>query len=161
MLEELEFWVAVAFIIFLFLLAYAGFHKQIIGALDSRRERVRSELESARRLREEAEDLLADYRRRRAEAEQDAKAIIASAQSEAERIAAEARTRMEELIARRTAVAQAKIAQAEAQALADVRAAAADAAVGAAEKVLAETAKGEVADRLIAQGISDLKKKLN
>jgi F-type H+-transporting ATPase subunit b len=161
MLEELEFWVAVAFIIFLLLLAYAGFHKQIVGGLDSRRQRIRSELEAAQRLRQEAEALVADYRRKRAEAEKEAKEIIASAQSEAERIAAEARARMEELIARRTAIAQAKIAQAEAQALADVRAAAADAAVGAAERVLAETAKGEVADRLIAQGITDVKNKLN
>ena len=161
MLEEVEFWVAVAFVIFVILLAYAGLHRQIVTGLDSRRDRVKSELDAAQRLRQEAESLVADYRRKRAEAEEEAKAIIASAQSEAERIAAEAGARMEELIARRTAIAQAKIAQAEAQALADVRAAAADAAVDAAERVLAESAKGEVADRLIAQGITDVKKKLN
>ena len=54
-----------------------------------------------------------------------------------------------------------KIGQAEAQALADVRAAAADAAVAAAEKILRDTAKGKVADDLIAQGIADVKAKLN
>ena len=68
---------------------------------------------------------------------------------------------MEELIARRTAIAQTKIALAEAQALADVRAAATDAAVAAAEKILRETAKGKIADDLIAKGIEDVKAKLH
>ena len=68
---------------------------------------------------------------------------------------------MEEFVARRTKLAEAKIGQAEAQALADVRAAAADAAVAAAEKILRDTAKGQVADNLIAQGIADVKAKLN
>ena len=68
---------------------------------------------------------------------------------------------MEEFVARRTKMAETKIAQAEAQALADVRAAAADAAVAAAEKILRETAKGKIADDLIAQGIADVKAKLN
>jgi F-type H+-transporting ATPase subunit b len=68
---------------------------------------------------------------------------------------------MEEFVARRTQLAETKIAQAEVQAVADVRAAAAEAAVAAAEKILTETVKGEIADRLIANGIADLKSKLN
>ena len=68
---------------------------------------------------------------------------------------------MEDFVARRTKMAETKIAQAEAQALADVRDAAAEAAVAAAEKVLAKTVKGKVADDLIAKGIADLKSKLN
>ena len=95
------------------------------------------------------------------EAENEAAAIIADARAEAERVAAEARVKMEEFVARRTKLAEAKIGQAEAQALADVRAAAADAAVNAAEKILRDTAKGQIADNLIAQGIADVKAKLN
>jgi F-type H+-transporting ATPase subunit b len=68
---------------------------------------------------------------------------------------------MEEFVARRTKLAEAKIGQAEAQALADVRAAAADAAVSAAEAILRDAARGKVADDLIAQGIADVKTKLN
>ena len=114
-----------------------------------------------RRLRDEAEKLLAEYRRRQQGAESEARTIIGNAQAEAGRIAEEAHARMQELIARRTAIAQTKIAQAEAQALADVRAAATDAAVAAAEKILRETAKGKVADDLIAKGIEDIKAKLH
>ena len=158
---EAEFWVAVAFFVFVALLGYIGAHRMILSSLDQRRDKIKSELDEARRLREDAEKLLAEYQRRQQEAESEAQSIIRSAQAEAERIAAEAHAGMQELIARRTAMAQTKIAQAEAQALADVRAAAADAAVTAAEKILRETAKGKVADDLIAKGIEDVKAKLH
>jgi F-type H+-transporting ATPase subunit b len=158
---EAEFWVAVAFLIFLGVLGYMGVHRKIIEALDQRSARIKAELDDARRLRDEAESLLAEYQRKQGEAEREAAAIIAGARAEAERAAAEARTKMEDFVARRTKMAETKISQAEAQALLDVRAAAADAAVAAAEKVLAETAKGPVAEKLVAQGIADVKAKLN
>ncbi len=139
---EAEFWVGVAFFVFVAFLGYVGAHRMILASLDQRRDKIKSELDEARRLREEAEKLLAEYRRRQRDAESEAQTIIRNAQAEAERVAEEAHARLEELIARRTAIAQTKIAQAEAQALADVRAAAADAAVVAAEKILRQTAKG-------------------
>jgi len=161
MIQEPEFWVAVAFVLFLGVLVYAGVHKTIIDALDQRTDRIKAELDEARRLRDEAGKLLAEYQRKQREAERDAEAIIAEAKAEAERVAAETRGKMEEYVARRTKLAESKIGQAEAQALADVRAAAADAAVAAAEKILRETAKGKVADDLIARGIADVRAKLN
>jgi F-type H+-transporting ATPase subunit b len=160
-LQEAEFWVAVAFVIFLGVLGYVGVHRKITEALDARAARIRAELDEARRLRDEAEKLLAAYQRKQGEAEQEAAAIITEAKAEAERVAAEAKTKMEEFVARQTRLAETKIGQAEAQALADVRAAAADAAVAAAEKILAATAKGKIADDLIARGIADVKAKLN
>jgi F-type H+-transporting ATPase subunit b len=160
-LIEAEFWVAVGFFIFCGVLIYFEVPKLAIRALDQRRTRISSELEAARRLHDEAAALLEDYRRKRREADGEAEAIVANAKAEAERIAAEARTKMEEFVARRTALAQTKIAQAEAQALADVRAAAAEAAVTAAERILADSAKGKIADDLLDQGIRDVKAKLN
>ena len=161
MWQEPEFWVAVAFVLFLGVLVYMGAHKTVIEALDRRSARIKAELDEARRLRDEAEKLLAEYQRKQREAEREAGAIIAEARAEAERVAAESRGKMEEFVARRTRLAETKIGQAEALALAEVRAAAADAAVAAAEKILRETAKGKVADDLIAQGIADVKAKLN
>jgi F-type H+-transporting ATPase subunit b len=158
---EAEFWVAVAFVLFLGVLYYFNVHRMVLDALDQRSVRIKAELDEARRLRDEAGKLLAEYQRKQREAESEAEAIIADARAEAERVAAEARVKMEEFVARRTKLAEAKIGQAEAQALADVRAAAADAAVTAAEKILRDTAKGKIADDLIAQGIADVKAKLN
>jgi len=161
MIKEPEFWVAVAFVLFIGVLIYVGAHKKITDALDHRAARIKAELDEARRLREEAGKLLAEYQRKQSEAEREAEAIVAEAKADASRVAAEARVKMKEFVARRTKLAETKISQAEAQAVADVRAAAADAAVTAAEKILRDTAKGQVADNLIAQGIADVKAKLN
>ena len=158
---EAEFWVAVAFVIFVGILIYAGVPKMLINTLDERAKRVQAELDEARRLKEEAQKLLAEYQGKQRQAETEAAEIIEGAKAEAERIATEAHAKMEEFVARRTKVAETKIGQAEAQAVADVRAAAAEAAVAAAEKILAESVKGKVADDLIARGISDVKTKLN
>jgi F-type H+-transporting ATPase subunit b len=161
LLFEPETWVAVAFVIFVGVLIRFGAPTMLTKSLDDRSTRIKAELDEARRLRQEAEEVLAQYRRRQKEAEQEAEAIVLNAKNEAERLAAEAKTKVEEFIARRTRIAETKIAQAEAQALADVRAAAADAAVAAAEKVLIETTRGAAAEALIEQGIRDVKAKLN
>jgi F-type H+-transporting ATPase subunit b len=161
MFFEAEFWVAVGFFVFVGLLIYLGVHKTVTQALDSRAERIKSDLAEARRLKEEAAQLLAEYQRKRGQAESEAESIIAGARAEAERLAADAKTRMEEFVTRRTKMAEAKIAQAEAQAAADVRAAAAEAAVSAAEKILRQQTQGPVAGDLIARGIEDVRKKLN
>ncbi len=161
LLQEPETWVAVAFVIFVGVLVKLGVPSILTKSLDDRANRIRSELDAALKLRREAEAVLAQYTRKRQEAEKEAEAIILNARSEAERLAQEAKGKVEEFIARRTRMAETKIAQAEAQALADVRAAAADAAVSAAEKILMQTTHGAAAEALIADGIRDLKAKLN
>jgi F-type H+-transporting ATPase subunit b len=161
MFFEPEFWVAVAFVILMGVFAYFGIHRTVLKTLDHRSERIKAELDDARRLKEEAAKLLAQYKTRHATAEREAEDIIASAKAEAERIASEAKTKMEDFVARRTKTAESKIALAEAQALADVRAAAANAAVTAASTILSQSVKGSVADELLTKGIAEVRAKLN
>ena len=161
MVFEPEFWVAVAFVILMGVFGYLGVHRTVLQTLDHRSERIKAELDDARRLKEEAAKLLAEYEARRASAEREAEDIIANARAEAERIAGEAKAKMEDFVARRTKTAESKIALAEAQALADVRAAAADAAVAAASTILSQSVKGEKADELLAKGIAEVRAKLN
>ena len=161
MLFDAETWVALAFVVFMAGLGYIGVHRMLAKSLDDRAARIKAELDEARKLKDDAAQLLADYRRKRGEAESEAQEIIAGAKAEAERLAAEAKVKIEEFVARRTKMAEVKIAQAEAQAAADVRGAAADAAVAAAERILAQQAKGPLAGELIAKGIEDVRKKLN
>ena len=161
MFFEPEFWVAIAFLILMGVFAYLGVHRTVLRTLDHRSERIKAELDDARRLKQEAAKLLADYQARRASAEREAEDIIANARADAERIAAEAKAKMEDFVARRTMTAESKIALAEAQALADVRAAAADAAVAAASTILSQSVKGEIADELLAKGIAEVRAKLN
>jgi F-type H+-transporting ATPase subunit b len=161
MFEDPETWVAIAFVILMAVFAYLGVHRTVLTALDNRTARIKAELDEARRLKDEAAKVLAEYKARGASAEREAQDIIESAKAEAERIAAEAKTKMEDFVARRTKGAEGKIAMAEAQALADVRAAAADAAVAAASTILSQSVKGSVADDLLAKGIAEVRAKLN
>jgi F-type H+-transporting ATPase subunit b len=161
MFTQPETWVAIVFVILMGVFAWLGVHRTVLTALDHRAQRIKAELDDARRLKDEAAKLLADYQARRASAEREAQEIVTNARAEAERIAAEGKTRMEDFVARRTKTAENKIALAEAQALADVRAAAAEAAVAAASTVLSQSVKGSVADDLLAKGIAEVKAKLN
>jgi F-type H+-transporting ATPase subunit b len=160
-IKEPETWVFVAFLIFLGILLRIGVPALLFKALDDRSARIKSELDEALRLRKEAEEVLAEYRRRQDEAEKTAASIIHNAGVEAERIAADAQVKVEEFISRRTRMAESKIAQAEAQAMSDVRAAAADVAVAAAEAILVSTTRGAAAEALVSRGIADLKTRLN
>jgi F-type H+-transporting ATPase subunit b len=161
MLHEAEFWVALGFLVFLGLLGYIGVHRMVVKSLDERAARIKATLDEARKLKDEAAQLLADYGRKRQQAESEAQEIVAGAKAEAERLAAEAKEKVEEFVARRTQMAETKIAQAEAQAASEVRGAAAEAAVAAAEKILSLETKGKLSAALIARGIEDVQKKLN
>jgi len=160
-LATAEFWVAVSFFLFIGLVVYLGAHKKIADVLDTRAARIAKELEEAKRLRVEAEKVLADYRRKQGDAVKEAQAIIDLAAKEAEILAAETRRSMKEVFDRRMKLAEDKIGRAEAEALREVREAAADAAVAAAQIVIAQKITPEMADKLVKQGIDALKGKLN
>ena len=160
MLLEAEFWVAVAFVIFMGIAWKAGAFSAMTKGLDGRAIRVRHELDEAKRLREEAAAVLADYKRRRSEAEKEAESIVAGAREEAKRAAEEGHRKLDDFLARRTKAAETKIAQAEAQAEAQVRAAAADAAVKVSETILRERMQGEAAQGLIRASLGEVRTRL-
>jgi F-type H+-transporting ATPase subunit b len=135
-LHEAEFWVLVAAVIFIVAVG-RKVGPMITGGLDSRAARIRGELDEARRLREEAERLVAEYRAKQQEGAADAEAIVAHAKAEAERIAAQSARDLERALERRQRLAEERIAQAEAKALDEVRAAAIDVAIAAARDVIA------------------------
>ncbi len=160
-LFEPEFWVGVSFFLFLGLVIYLGVHKKLAAALDARAAAIAKELEEAKHLREEAQKVLADYKRKSGEAVKETEAIISLAKKEAEELAEETRSSMAEHFERRMKLAEDKIGRAEVEVMREVRVAAADAAVAAAQSVIAATLTPETTDRLVTQGIDALKTKLN
>src|SRR6266536_3300367 len=106
MFSEPEFWVAVAFVILMAVFAYFGIHRTVLTTLDHRSDRIKAELDDARRLKDEAAKVLAEYQARHAQAEAEAQDIVAAAKAEAERIATEAKAKMEDFVARRTTTAE-------------------------------------------------------
>jgi len=156
-----EFWVTVAFLVFVLVLLYYKVPAVIAKVLDERADGIRKELDEARRVREEAQTLLADYQRKHRSVGEEAEAIVAQARHEAEAFAEETRRTLKEQLERRTKLAEEKIARAEGQAIDEVRAAAVDLAIAAAEKILREKASGAAGAALIDQSIRDLKSRLN
>lgn len=155
------FWVFLGLLVFLAILVYMKIPGKLAAALDQRADKIRQELEEARKLREEAEALLADYKKKTSNAQAEADAIIAQAQREAEALSAEAKTRIEDYVARRTKAVEQRIAQAETQAVAEVRSRAIDVAAAAATQILSERAKGAGGDELVSRSIEQVRKSLN
>lgn len=160
-MSDPTFWVAIAFFGFIGLLVYYKVPALVAKSLDDRAEAIRNELDQARKLREDASALLAEYQRKQKEAEQSADDIVAQARKEAEAFAAEAREALKESLEKRSKMAEEKIALAEAQAIGEVRAAAVDMAIAAAEKLIGEKLSEGDAVRLIDQSIQDVKTKFN
>lgn len=158
---DATFWAFVALVIFLGIVFYMKVPGMMGKSLDERANRIRNELDEARRLREEAQQLLAEYQRKRKEAEQEAGEIVAAAKREATNLVSEAHKKTEDYVARRTALAEQKIAQAERDAVSEVRSSAVDIAVEAARSVLAGKVDAKAGAELFKSSVQELKSKLN
>jgi F-type H+-transporting ATPase subunit b len=158
---DATFWAFVALVIFFGIVFYMKVPGMIGKSLDERANRIRNELDEARRLREEAQQLLAEYQRKRKEAEQEASDIVAAAKREAGHLIEEAHKKTEDYVARRTALAEQKIAQAERDAVSEVRSSAVDIAVEAARSVLAGKVDAKADADLFKASVQELKAKLN
>ena len=158
---DATFYAFVGLVLFLALIVYLKVPGIIAKALDARADEIRNELAEAKRLREEAQHLLAEYQRKRKEAEAEAAQIVASAEREAQALTAEAKQKTEEFVARRNALSEQKIKQAEADAVNAVRSAAVDLAIAAAEAVIAKKSDTNVQSDLFNRAVNDVKTRLN
>jgi F-type H+-transporting ATPase subunit b len=156
---DATFWVALAFVLFVALIAKKGY-QLISQALDQRAERIKTELDEAVRLREEAQALLAGYQRQQRDAAREAEDIVEHAKAEAARIAEQAESDLAAALERRTRLAEVKISQAEGQALAEVRNLAVDMALAATRRLMAENLDESRAESLIDEAIAELGAKL-
>jgi F-type H+-transporting ATPase subunit b len=161
LLEDPEFWVGVGTLIFLGILLWKKVPALVTSALDARAAAIAKEIEEAQRLRSEAEALLAEYKKKRADAEGEAALILTEAKAEAERYATESRTALDAQIERRGRQAEEKIAQAESQAVAEMRALAADRAIAAAEALIAARLDDKRAADLVKRSLEEIPSKLN
>jgi len=154
------FWSGTAFVIFFALIFWKGRHA-ILKGLDSRAEDIRSKLDEAEKLRDEAQNTLAAYQRKQRDAMEEADQIVAQAKETAARLREQALADTQKTLERRERLAMEKIAQAEAAALAAVRDQAVEIAIGAATKVLGDKLSKDQSSKIIDEAIDDLPGKLN
>ena len=160
-LHNTNFVVLIAFLIFAGVLIYLGVPRLLGGQLDKRANGIQAELDEARKIREEAQSLLASYERKAKEIEGKANAIVEHAKTEARDAADQAKKDIEASIARRLQAAEDKIASAEASALKEVRDRATDIAIAAAAEVLKGQMSGDRSAALIDQAIGAVDAKLH
>ncbi len=158
---DATFWATIGLIIFLAIAVYIKVPGMIGKSLDARAEKIRAELDEARRLREEAQQLLSEYQRKRKDAEKEAAEIVEHAKREAALLVTEAKQKSEEYVTRRTALAEQKIGLAERDAVNEVRAKAVDIAIEAARQVIGEKVDAKVGSDLFKSSLADLKARLN
>ncbi len=159
--QDTSAWVSLGFLCVVGIFAFMGVHRQITAALDKRAQKIADDLDEARRLREEAQELLAKFQRRQREAEEEAETIVDQAKRDAKRMAADMRDKLNEQIERRTRAAEEKIARAEAQALAEVRNETVNVAVAAAEDIIRNRMDKGAQNALAERGIDELRERLH
>jgi len=155
------FWVALSFVSFIGLVVWKKAHHVIADMLDARSDEIRAQIEEARSLRDEAEQMLLDYQRKQRDAEKDAEDILAQAKGDAKIMTESAKTDIKLMIERRTKAAEEKIAQAEISAVKEVQAVAVNVAVKAATDVLVETLKGKAGKAIADAAIAEVEQKLH
>lgn len=160
-LANTDFVVSIAFLVFIGILFYFKVPGMIGGMLDKRAEGIAAELDEARKLREEAQTVLASYERKQREVQGQADQIVEHARQEASLAAEQAKQEIASSIARRLQAAEDRIASAEAGALRDVRDRATEIAIAAASSVIAGQMDGTQADKLIDDAIATVDAKLH
>ncbi len=161
MLHDPAFWVAIAFVGFIAVVIYFKLPSIVGKQLDDRAVRIKNDLDEARKLREDAQALFADYQRRQRDALATAEDIVVKAKEDAEIIRKESEAELEATLTRRQELAEAKIQQAEEKALAEVQNIAVDVAIAASEKLMKDGIKAKDAGSLIDKSIKELGSQLN
>lgn len=153
-------WVAISFALFLFIAFKLG-RKSVIGGLDARINEVKNEIETAERLRVEAQELLAQYQRKQRDAEKEAKDILGRAQEQAKELSEKSEADLEALMARREIQLIERLRRLEENAIAEIQNHAADLAVAATTEMIIQTLDADTNAKLNEESIKSLSKHLN
>jgi F-type H+-transporting ATPase subunit b len=151
----LMIWTLVVFGLSMFVLGKLAFPR-IAEALDRRQHAIEESIDTAERIRKEADEILAEYRARLAEARNQADEIVARARKTGEaaetELIAEARAKREEMMeqTRRDIEAETR------RAILEIRAEVADLTVLATEKVTRKTLTDADHKRLVEEALAEL-----
>lgn len=150
-------WVAISFVIFMALSAKYIF-PIVIKGLDSRAAKIKEQLEQATKLRQEAEALLAEYKRQQKDMLAEAEKTLENAKVEVERMKQRAEIDLKTSIDRRTEQANEKIARLEKDAVDQVREHIVDVAISATRLLVGEQLKASKEDPTLSRALDQIQK---
>lgn len=160
-LRNTDFVVTLSFLLFVGVLIYFKVPALIGGLLDKRAAGIKSDLDEARALHDEARSILASYERKHKEVQEQADRIVETAKREAVAAAEQAKADLKASITRRLAAAEDQIASAEAAAVREVRDRAVNIAVAAAGELIASKMSAADKNKLIDASIGEVESRLH
>lgn len=160
-LRNTDFVVTISFLLFVGILLYFKVPGLIGGLLDKRAAGIKSDLDEARALHDEARSILASYERKHKEVQEQADLIVENARREALSAAEQAKADLKASIKRRLAAAEEQIASAEVAAIRAVRDRAVNIAVAAAGEVIAAQMSAADKNKLVDAAIGEVEAKLH
>ena len=160
-LSNTNFIVLIAFLLFVAIIIYLKVPGLLSGMLDKRADAIRSELDEAKSLREEAQTVLASYERKSREVTEQSQRIVDHAREEARLAAEQAKEDLRDSMARRLAAAEDQIASAQAKAVKEVRDEAISVAISAARTVIAKQMSAAQGNALVDDAIKTVEAKLH
>ena len=160
-LKNTDFIVSLSFGLFVGILLYLKVPNLLAGLLDKRADGIRTELDEAKKLREEAQTLLASYERKQKEIAEQAERIIKNAKEEAKAVAAQAQKDLEISIERRMQAAVEQLESAEVAAILEIRDTAISVAIAVASEVIQNHSKEVDQDKFLEESILEVSKKLH
>lgn len=155
LLQDPAVWVAISFAIFA-VGAFVFGRGALLAKLDNRIAAIRQEIDTAGALRQEAQELLAQYQRKQAEATQEAQTIVQNAKRHADEIRKQAEASLEAASERREQQLRERLRRMEEATLQDIRAHAAALAVKATAEIIAERMDDTAQTRLIDDSIKQV-----
>lgn len=144
------------FLLLLFILQRVAY-KPLLRMLDERRNRIRTDLDEARRLREESERDRETYRTQLNRARDEARAVLEEANNVAARIREQAIVDAEQQNAVTLQRAREEIAREREHAIAELRREVADLAITAASQVVRRNLDGDDQRRLVEEALSEVR----
>lgn len=150
-------WVAISFVVFVGLVwKKAG--AAMAAMFDQRANEIRTTLDEARTLRDDAQAELTKYQRMSREAAEQAEQITANAMAAADKIREDAAVAAEAAIKRKEEQAAAKIKAMESEVVAELRNRAAELATAAAGELIKDNLDKAAAVKLVKSDIDSIKK---
>ena len=151
----LAFWTVLTFLTLLAILARFAW-TPLMGALDARERRIQGDIDEAKRQRDEAEALIAEYREQLADGRRQAQALVAESREAAEQLRRdlEAKAREESRVI--LANARREIERERDAAVDAVRREAVEVAMAAASRLLEERLDSDRDRKLVTDYIDDL-----
>ena len=159
-LQDPKFWVAVSFIAFV-ALGYKKIGTLLVRALDDRSAKIRAELDHARNLREQAEQVLADYKKKQSEYLQEAENMLAKAREDADAFTRQVEKNLKEALELRMKQSLEKISREEEQAIREVRNHVVDIALSAAHAIIVSHVGKLSQEELVKLAMADIERKIH